>query len=703
MRKTILATSIILSAFALGENIISNDSTDVMASDYRKDKIENGKQISNKIVFVDEQNKEVYGGMFRGEEGKIYDISEILDVVDLYRDYKVSPNQNKKIILRPDGTIIKIKVVDNRTTNKLIFKTTDDVQVGEGEIKGQLDEQRHIYDLPKYYDLADGQSDITIIGESGHEIIVRVKYTAVDANLIFKSLSGNKEFKSIKIKGKLNERIDLTEYLPEGYSFRYSGNEFDYITEKDSNLEKIIIRTNVKHNVKFIDENKKQVGSHDVEANEGDYVDVSKYLPEGYYLRNNEVYIEDNNDDIIVNVSSEDTNYDDYQTFFYVDVNGKEIEQSTVGVKKGNSTKVKPLDGYKIIGNDTVSFVEGNDSSKYPKIILEGLPQKNKIILKDRVTEKIVKTVSLTGKNGEKIDLSKISVDGYKIFSGEYDYLMFSKNEKEKTVFINKIIKTEVRFVMADGTIVGKQDMTTPERTGIHFKIPKGFVVADNIFNQLTADSKRPIQTVLVVPVDPTKISTQINFIDRKNNKSIYSYVVQGKQNQKINIQAPNGYELDNGSSNSLTLDKSKTSVNLYVVKKNPTDESSNHSSSVLTKQSVTALFDKKGNKLNNRALGSNSSWKVNQKLTLNGVTYYRVATNEYVKATEVVEYETVNSTINTRTGNAKHLYDINGKRSEKRALATNTAWFSDRSAMINGEKMYRVATNEWVKAADII
>jgi len=51
MRKTILATSIILSTFALGKNIIFNDSTAVMASNYQKDKIENVKQVSNKIVW----------------------------------------------------------------------------------------------------------------------------------------------------------------------------------------------------------------------------------------------------------------------------------------------------------------------------------------------------------------------------------------------------------------------------------------------------------------------------------------------------------------------------------------------------------------------------------------------------------------------------------------------------------------------------
>jgi len=703
MRKKILATSIILSAFAFSENIIFNDSTAVIASDYQDNIIENGMKISNKIIFEDDQGENVSSGIFQGEEGKIYDISEIENYVYLDRNYKISPNQDKKIKLRHDGAIIRIKVVDNRIINKLIFKTDDNVKVGEKEIKGNTGEKYYIDGLPKYYDLSDDQSDIVLIGTAGHEIVVKVKYTAVNATLNFKDKNG-KFIVGTPIKGELNEDLDFTDYLPKGYKFLNGFESYGRITKINDVFECTIIRTNIKHTVKFIDENNKQVGLHVVEGDDGDWIDIEKYIPKNYYYNgSSSVLIKDDNSDIIFNVSSEDTNYDDYQTFFYVDVNGKEIWQSTAGIKKGKSTKVKPLDGYKIIGNDTVSFVEGNDSSKYPKIVLEGLPQTNKIILKDSVTNKIVKIISLTGKNGEKIDLNKISVKGYKILTEYYDDLVFSKDEKEKIVFINKITMTEVHFVMADGTIVGKQEMTTPEGRRIYFKIPKGFVVADNIFNQLTADSKRPIQTVLVVPVDPTKISTQINFIDRKNNKTIYSYAVQGKQGQKINIKVPNGYELDKGISDNLTLDKAKTSVNIYVVEKNSTNESSKYSSVVLTKQSVTTLFDKNGNKLNNRALGSNSSWRVNQKLTHNGVTYYRVATNEYVKATDVLEYENVNSTVNTKTGSAKYLYDINGKRSEKRALAGNTAWFSDRSAIVNGEKMYRVATNEWVKASDII
>jgi len=51
-------------------------------------------------------------------------------------------------------------------------------------------------------------------------------------------------------------------------------------------------------------------------------------------------------------------------------------------------------------------------------------------------------------------------------------------------------------------------------------------------------------------------------------------------------------------------------------------------------------------------------------------------------------------------------LYAINGtsvNQIKSRALAANTAWYSDKKVTINGEKYYRVATNEWAKANDIL
>jgi hypothetical protein len=84
---------------------------------------------------------------------------------------------------------------------------------------------------------------------------------------------------------------------------------------------------------------------------------------------------------------------------------------------------------------------------------------------------------------------------------------------------VNKIIKTEIYFVLANGTVVGKQVLNSPESQPMALKVPKGYVVTDNNNSQITASSKKPVQNILVVPSngiqmpdDKDKVTTQINF-----------------------------------------------------------------------------------------------------------------------------------------------------------------------------------------------
>ena len=86
--------------------------------------------------------------------------------------------------------------------------------------------------------------------------------------------------------------------------------------------------------------------------------------------------------------------------------------------------------------------------------------------------------------------------------------------------------------------------------------------------------------------------------------------------------------------------------------------------------------------------------------MTLNNEVYLRVATNEWVKLTDGLEVNLGSTVVNTL--NDAHLYNAKGDLITNRGLAKNTAWRSDKTASINGQTMYRVATNEWVKAADI-
>ena len=57
---------------------------------------------------------------------------------------------------------------------------------------------------------------------------------------------------------------------------------------------------------------------------------------------------------------------------------------------------------------------------------------------------------------------------------------------------------------------------------------------------------------------------------------------------------------------------------------------------------------------------------------------------------------------VTTNSGSYKRLYTLEGKMITNRALSTNSQWYTDQDAIVKGEKMYRVATNEWVKASDV-
>ena len=86
--------------------------------------------------------------------------------------------------------------------------------------------------------------------------------------------------------------------------------------------------------------------------------------------------------------------------------------------------------------------------------------------------------------------------------------------------------------------------------------------------------------------------------------------------------------------------------------------------------------------------------------MTLDGLQYLRVATNEWAKLSDGLEVNGLSETIVTK--NEAALFTANGTRIKSRALGGNTAWRTDKSATINGKTMYRVATNEWVSAADL-
>ncbi|KRO00758.1 SLAP domain-containing protein [Companilactobacillus kimchiensis] len=105
--------------------------------------------------------------------------------------------------------------------------------------------------------------------------------------------------------------------------------------------------------------------------------------------------------------------------------------------------------------------------------------------------------------------------------------------------------------------------------------------------------------------------------------------------------------------------------------------------------------------------LPAGSSWKLGNLYSINGKTYYQVATNEYVEST-VVKVNDVPATAPSTSGNMtpenrtialsndSQVLDDNGNPTGK-TLPKDSFWHTDQSKSINNYRYYRVATNAWV------
>lgn len=137
---------------------------------------------------------------------------------------------------------------------------------------------------------------------------------------------------------------------------------------------------------------------------------------------------------------------------------------------------------------------------------------------------------------------------------------------------------------------------------------------------------------------------------------------------------------------------------------------------------SVAQLFDSKGRAIIDRALPTNSSWKTDYRVKINGITYYRVSTDEFVRADRVNFLDNAAAKINVGTisGNLSksyinNIFKVNGIGltalwrisndgqsmivKEDRWVPQDSRWFTDQKVDLNGVTFYRLSTNEWIKA----
>lgn len=119
--------------------------------------------------------------------------------------------------------------------------------------------------------------------------------------------------------------------------------------------------------------------------------------------------------------------------------------------------------------------------------------------------------------------------------------------------------------------------------------------------------------------------------------------------------------------------------------------------------QDSANIYDEDGNLSKTVALSPDSNLQTDEYMTIKGEKYYRVATNEFVKASDIYLYKDKDSVVRTHDGaDYISLDNSHGDTVTNRALAVKTDWKIDKVIKINNEDYYRVATNEFVKADNV-
>jgi hypothetical protein len=119
----------------------------------------------------------------------------------------------------------------------------------------------------------------------------------------------------------------------------------------------------------------------------------------------------------------------------------------------------------------------------------------------------------------------------------------------------------------------------------------------------------------------------------------------------------------------------------------------------VVGTNSQTKLYNSKG-QLQSRSLGAGTYWIADRMLMSNGQpTLYRVSTDEWVKPSDVTFINPIGESLVTARQDA-NLYDQSGNVAG--TLPAGTQYKTDQRTTVNGVIMYRVSTDQWVKATDV-
>lgn len=236
----------------------------------------------------------------------------------------------------------------------------------------------------------------------------------------------------------------------------------------------------------------------------------------------------------------------------------------------------------------------------------------------------------------------------------------------------------------------------------VTFKTDQGDMTVKNFEGQMNDKGQVEVPAPKVDGYDPSPATVLMQATKKDNGDDTYSYtfapVDSDAKNSEITYSKTptkpvNPSKPNHGNSGS-------SHVTQPTEPEKPTEptktiEDTDLDIETLPNSEFISLYKVDTNKAN-RALSPRTDWRVDKIMTLDGTKYYRVSTNEWVKASDAYVYESQNLIIETGNG-FQYLTNANGDRVGNRALAAHSDWRTDRLAHINGKTYYRVATNEFV------
>ncbi|WP_334329391.1 SLAP domain-containing protein [Companilactobacillus sp. HBUAS59699] len=352
----------------------------------------------------------------------------------------------------------------------------------------------------------------------------------------------------------------------------------------------------------------------------------------------------------------------------------------------------------------------------------------NTVTFKDPDGKELV-TLKMYGKVGQSLTVPSSSALTNYYFNGSVPVFQADGSSYDVTVTkasdMDNVATLNVSYYLGDKTdVVGTETVTGPYNTVKALgNIPANYKLVNSTdanvklekgTNSVSIEVRQPVaNTVIFKTADYDQVGT-----------ATVSGAKVGDTVALTDGQIPANYTV---ADKNITL---QADGNTQIVTATKADASglTNYKAVGTTGKLGALIYTQDGKVITGRGLGASTAWQIDKKLVLNGVTYYRVATNEFVKEADVTLSNTQDESNTTNTDNAgsstvttpkdavkadrtvvtttsddpTYLYKGNGEMIKNRALLPHSAWKTSKMGTINGVKMYKVATDEWVPASDI-